>query len=429
MLRLTELERRIPKSGSARRVANPAFLKESTVVRSTHLLLGLMLGAGPLAAQQLVTRAEVVAAALSRGGRVQLARADTTAAAAGLRAARLYPNPSLAWSWSKDPPHQHLLADMPLDWPWLRAPRIGSASLARQAGLFGFGFERAAIRFEAETTYTHALAAAAQAQLSRRNAHDADSLLVMARVRHDVGDVSELDVRLAEVNAGQMENAAADDSLAAVEALLGVQLVMGLPALEPTIVLADTLAPPPDAVAAPAGQPLRIAAAAAGLASGQRALTFAHRNAFAAPSLQIGFDRDDPGPGGQKGLLPVIGFALPLPLFNQNGGEVAQARAARDRAQANLDLVSRESAAEQARVARAYRLAVARMERDRQVVAAADRVAAMSLQAYAEGAVPLANVLEAQRTGREALARYIADVAALADAVAASRLVNAVAES
>ena len=55
----------------------------------------------------------------------------------------------------------------------------------------------------------------------------------------------------------------------------------------------------------------------------------------------------------------------------------------------------------------------------------ADRVAAMSLQAYAEGAVPLATVLEAQRNGREALGRYIDDVAAANDAAAALRLATA----
>ena len=41
----------------------------------------------------------------------------------------------------------------------------------------------------------------------------------------------------------------------------------------------------------------------------------------------------------------------------------------------------------------------------------------MSLQAYGEGAIALANVLEAQRNAREILARYIDDLAA-ADAAA-----------
>src|SRR2546425_1542440 len=112
-----------------------------------------------------------------------------------------------------------------------------------------------------------------------------------------LGDASELDVRLAEVNAGQLENVAADDALAAVDALLAVQLAMGLPAETPTITLADSLVPPPpplDSAPAPATEPLRVAAAAASLRSSERALTLAHRSVLPAPSLQAGFDHGDP---------------------------------------------------------------------------------------------------------------------------------------
>jgi len=69
--------------------------------------------------------------------------------------------------------------------------------------------------------------------------------------------------------------------------------------------------------------------------------------------------------------------------------------------------------------------ALERVARGRRLLASADRVAAMSLRAYAEGAVPLANVLEAQRNAREALGRYIDDVALLNDAAGAVRLLTA----
>jgi len=373
--------------------------------------------------QQPVTRGDAVAAALARGARGAFGRADTAAAAALLRGARLYPNPTLAATYTKDVPHYHVIADLPLDLPWLRAARIGAAAAARDAARYGFAFERAAIRFDVDTTYTRALAALARARLSRRNAGDADSLLKMAELRREVGDVSDLDVRLAAVSAGQLENAAADDSLAAVEALLAVQLAMGLPAQEATITLADSLAPPTDSAPPAIGEPLPLAAATASLRSAERSLSLAHRSVFAAPSLQVGVEHGDPtGPGG---ALPTVGLSLPLPLFNWNGGEVAQATAVRDRAQANLDLVRRETAAELARARRALGLATARLDRDRRLLASADRVAAMSLQAYAEGAVALPNVLEAQRNAREALGRYIDDVAAASNAAAAVRLLTA----
>jgi len=389
-------------------------------VRLSLPAIALWSAAALLSAQQPVTRAQAAAAALARGARSAFGRADTAAAAGVLRTARLYPNPMATASYSKDVPHYHVLADLPLDLPWIRSARIGAAASARDATRYGFAFERAAIRFDVDTTYTRALAALARARLSRRNALDADSLHKMAQLRREVGDVSELDVRLAAVNAGQLENVAADDSVAGVQALLAVQLAMGLPAEEVTITLADSLASPPDSLAPPAREPLPVAAAAASLRSSERALTFAHRSVFAAPSLQVGFDNNDPG--GQRGLLPVVGLSLPLPLFSRNGGEIRQAAAARDRAQAALDLARRQTGAEVAQARRGFALARVRLERDRRLLASADRVATMSLQAYAEGAIPLANVLEAHRNAREALGRYVDDVAAANNAAAAVRL-------
>ena len=61
-----------------------------------------------------------------------------------------------------------------------------------------------------------------------------------------MGDVSELDVRLAAVNAGQLENIALDDSLAALGVLLSLQLQMGLTGDAPAIALADSLIAPAD---------------------------------------------------------------------------------------------------------------------------------------------------------------------------------------
>jgi len=383
----------------------------------------LFLVVRPLLAQQPVTRAQAVEAALTRGARAAFGRADSAAAAGAVHGARLYPNPVLSATYTKDLPHYHVIADLPLDLPWIRAARIGTAASARDATHYGVAFERAAIRFDVDTAYTQALAAQNRARLSRRNAIAADSLLKMAQLRREVGDVSELDVNLAAVNAGQLENAAADDSIAAVGAIVVLQLAMGLPGDDVTITLADSLTPPADTLPPQPEILLPVAAAAASLRSSERALAFAHRSVFAGTSLQFGVEGgDSTGPGGS---LPTVGLSLPIPLFNWNGGEVAQAAAARDRAQANLNLVTRETTAEVAQARRNFTAALARLGRSRRLLAAATRVAEMSLQAYAEGANPLAAVLEAQRNAREALGRYIDDVAAASNAAAAWRLVSA----
>lgn len=393
-------------------------------MRLLHTLVGFALLSGSLAGQQPLSRADAIDAALARGARSAFARADTLAAAGLLHGARLYPNPSLSSTYTKDLPHYHLIADVPLDLPWLRSARVGAAAAGRDAARFRFAFERAAIRFDIDTTYTHALAARAHAELSRRTAQAADTLLTMARLRRSVGDVSDLDVRLAEVNAGQLANAAADDSLASVANVLAVQLAMGLPADSQTIVLTDSLTPPADtAVPVAAGEPLRVAAAQADLRSQERAVSLAHRNAFPAPSFQVGVEFGDPT---QPGSLPTFGLALPIPLFHRNGGEVAQAQAGRARAQAEFDLARREQNAELQSAERVFTVARTRLARDRALLAGADQVAAMSLQAYREGAVPLASVLEAQRLAREALGRYVDDMTAANDAAGLVRLLTTV---
>ena len=382
------------------------------------------LPAATLSAQQPVTRAQAVAAAFARGARVALGRADTTAARGLVRTARAFPNPALSASYTKDLPQYHAVLDLPLDLPWLRGARIGAAESARDAARLGFAFERAAIRFDVETTYTSALAAARRADLSRRTALDADSLRTIAELRRRVGDVSELDVRLAVVNAGQLENVAVDDSLSALNALLSLQLQMGRAGDEPTIALADSLASPAESAATEGRALLPIAAAEATLRSAQRSLAFSRRSRF-APNLELGFDTGDPSSPTPHQLLPVVGFSLPLPLFNWSGGEVMRAVAERDRALAQLDLTRRETTAAVAQARRTLAAARARLGRAQGLVESANRIAVMSLQAYSEGAVALATVLEAQRNAREILARYIDDLAAADAAARAVRLLTA----
>ncbi|HXM38318.1 MAG TPA: TolC family protein [Gemmatimonadales bacterium] len=390
------------------------------------LTLLCLLAPSELLAQQPVTRAAAVTAALIRGARAALGRADTAAAWGVARTARAFPNPTVSGTYSKDTPNYHALGDLPLDLPWLRAPRIGAAESARDAARYRFAFERAAIRFDVDTTYTRGLAAALHARLSRRTALDADSLLRIAELRRDVGDVSELDVRLAAVNAGQLENIAVDDSFAALSTLLALQLQMGLSGDEPMITLIDSLVPPAplDSEAAGGHRLLPVAAAEASLRSAERSLAFARRSRF-APSLQLGFDTGDPTSPTPHQLLPVVGFSLPLPLFNWSGGEVMRAAAERDRARAQLDLTRRETDAAVARAQRNLAAARTRLRRAAGLVESANRIAAMSLRAYSEGAVALASVLEAQRNARDILARYIDDLAAADAAARALRLLTA----
>src|SRR5690242_12956399 len=80
-----------------------------------------------------VSRADAVASAVAHGARFALARADTSVAAAQLRAARMFQNPALAWSYSKSTPQQHFALELPLEIFGQRGARVGSANSARGA--------------------------------------------------------------------------------------------------------------------------------------------------------------------------------------------------------------------------------------------------------------------------------------------------------
>ena len=373
-------------------------------------------------AQRPVTRADAVAAALAHGPRLPLAAADTSAAHAALLGARAYANPSLNLSVTKDAPQRHIYADIPLDFPWLRSARIASAAAARQSALDQFAVQRAAVTFDAETTYVNAVVADARARLSRDNARDADSLRRIAVTRRDAGDASDLDVELATIVAGQLENAALADSLTAVAALLDLQTVMGETSGNVRISLADTLSLSDTTLASADATPFAVRAAQQDVVAADQAVIAQQRSVWGSASLQLGVDFHDPA---QSGLLPLVGIAIPLPLFNRNGSGVAAAQAERDRARAQLRLIQLETQRDIARVTEARAIALQRVARDRTLLASANRVATMSLTAFREGAAPLATVLQAQSNARDTLGQYILDVGAANGAAAALRLLTA----
>jgi outer membrane protein, heavy metal efflux system len=373
-------------------------------------------------AQQAMSRRQAIDAALSRGPRLAVARADTLAARAQLLTAGALPNPSLSTSYSKDPPQYHIIAALPLDVGAFRSARIQSAEAARLAAALRFQYDRAAITFDADTTYTRVLAAAAHAQLSRRNAQDADSLRRIAEIRRDAGDASDLEVQLAAVNAGQQLNAAIADSLVLIAALLDLQAVVGASIDQVGILPSDSLAvpPPDDGASTLTGTPLLIASAEASLVAAQHGRRAQQRSVWTLPTIEGGVEFLEPGVS--RAMLPTIGLSFPMPLLSRNEGPILAASAELDRARAELDIARLESRVLITRSLREREIALGRVARDRQLLDGANRVVAMSIRAYQEGAAPLANVLEAQRTTREVLGQYIDDVAAAWIAVAAVRL-------
>ena len=389
-----------------------------SIARAAAVLL--VFSAAAVRGQQPVTRQQAIESAIVRGARSAVARADTLAGAALLLTARSWDNPSLAATYSKSPPKYHAIVDLPLDITGARGTRIRAAQASRLASQYRFEFERAAAALDADTSYTRALAALERVRLSRRNARDADSLRRMAAIRRDAGDASELDVLLATLNAGQAANLSIADSVTLISAIFDLQTVMGLDTARIAIVPSDSLTMPPlTAPNAITDVSLPIAAARQALSAADLSVRVQRRSLFTPFSLQAGVEWGDPG---LSGVLPTFGLSIPLPLLNRNRGPIAVAEAERARARAELALALFETQATIGRARRERAVALEKLQRDRVLVESANRIVAMSLVAYREGAQGLPAVLEAQRNARDILSQYITDLADAWIATATLRL-------
>ena len=370
--------------------------------------------------QEPITREQAIESAVTRGARAGVARADTLVGAAQLLTARSWDNPSLATTYSGAVPKYHAVVDLPLDIMGIRGTRVRAAQAGRLASQYRFAFERAAAALDADTSYTRALAALERVRLSRRNARDADSLRRMAVIRRDAGDASDLDVLLATVNAGQAANLAIGDSVTLISSVFDLQTVMGLDTARIAIVPSDSLTMPP--LTPPNAIPeiaLPIAAARQTLSAADLSARVQRRSLFTPFSLQAGVEWGDPA---APGLLSTFGFSIPLPLLNRNRGPITLAEAERERARAELALALFQTQATVGRARRDRAVALEKLQRDRVLVESANRIAAMSLVAYREGAQGLPAVLEAQRNARDILSQYINDLADAWIATATLRL-------
>ena len=365
--------------------------------------------------------------ALTRSPLGALARADVASAVAGIAVARQYENPTLSASYSRSAPQAHISLDVPFDWRQ-RQPRIAAANLAQSAAETRLKYGQAALKLDVDTAYTRAQAFAAKSQLSARTASDADSLRTIARLRRDAGDASDLDVELANVFAGQSANVAISDSLSAISSRAALQALIGLAPDSVEVTLTELMDLSNNNVTVTLTGALRgnervnaanggtatvasfpVAAALQEAEAASNRVLVEQRRRLQLPSLSVGFETVDPG---AHGVLPTIGFALPLPLFNRNSAGIQLAQAELARARATVLLARVQQATALASAQRDVNASRARLARSNQLVASANRIASLSLIAYREGATPLTTALDAQRSAREALSQYVDDVAA-----------------
>ena len=353
-------------------------------------------------------------------------RGSLAAAAALVREARAdrqvagtIPNPSIRLSFDESAPRRQVMADQPLSWLARRSAERGRAAAGLDRALADSTLRDADLSREVKQAFHGALASEGRLVALIDQARIADSVVALGRRRAEAGDISSLELEQIiqeaarakqSVNEGNERRAAAMFQLARA---LGVADTNGL---TPAGDLAEGLdAPLPDLPSSMRALPgIRIAAADSAAAA--RHLSSVARDRLPIPSALLGVEWDEPDAVIRRSYL-IIGVSLPLPVWNIGTGRSRVARAAADRAAADL----REATLETERIVREHRARIeARSHRARlaqnTIRPSAERVRTGTLRQYAVGRATVLAVFESLRAERDITLALIDDLVAFQNA-------------
>jgi len=361
--------------------------------------------------------------------RIAASNARVVAAAGARRAAGVFPNPvvGLGIENAKLPGHEPAAdmdhetmatATLPLEFVYQRGARVRRADAELAASRADAFAERQRIALEAARAYYRV----ATAQIELATAEDLlrwiDSLVVYNRARAQEGAAAEADLLRTELERDRatieltMRRADLIQARTALGAFYsdssGVTPAVSTPDLPLSLSMSDAAPSPrsdtpphrPEVEAARA----RVTAAGAGVGVARSMLV---REVGAMAGLKWS--------GGTTTLL--AGLSLPLPLVDQNRGELERAKAERDAAALELVAVEREVRADLSGTTEVAALLLERVHelagpRDStsgatvRQLARADEIRHIALGAYEEGAAPLFQVLDAARAWGESRSSY-----------------------
>lgn len=349
---------------------------------------------------------------------LQAAQAFTAGARAQVGIAGTIPNPILTFKHSETSPIEDASLSQPLDWLLTR----GANRSAARAGLRGAEADSALISaqvgYEVRVAFYTALAASESWRLAEAQAGTADSLVAFAAERVRAGDISVLEREQFEVEAGRVRQLRSRAEEARITATLALRRVLGGAAAGVPVGRLDRdlgVAWPTGAQGM--GPPLLQRAVADSAA--QHALAQASTlRRIPFPSLMVGREWDADGPFA-NGSRAVIGFSIPVPLWNIGTGPASLARAQADQAAASLAEMRLEFAN---RVYHAeLRLGTAReralFTRD-SLLPRAQRLRDGAVRLYRAGQTGVIPLFDALRAEREVAMGYIDDLLAWQRALA-----------
>lgn len=357
--------------------------------------------------------------AQARRPQLQAAGSLTAAARARIGIAGTIPNPILTFKHSESSPTEDATLTQPLDWLLSR----GANRSAARAGLLGAEADSArlaaTVAHDVRVAFYELLAARRTRDLAASQAAAADSLAAFAAERVRAGDISVLEREQFEVEAGRVRQARSRAEEAWRTALAAFDRVLG-PSRDDVVPqgeLGRDLETPWPAGAGGTDPPLLRRAVADSAA--QAALSHvAGLRRVPIPSLMVGREWDSNGPFS-NGARAVIGFSMPVPIWNIGTGPAVLARAQADQAAASLAEtrleLARQLADAETRLAAARERAV--FSRD-SLVPRAERLRDGAVRLYRAGQTGVTPLFDALRAEREVAIGHVADLLAWQRALA-----------
>jgi cobalt-zinc-cadmium efflux system outer membrane protein len=344
------------------------------------------------------------------------ARRRRAVALAGIQIARQRPNPTLSFEALRDSPHQALLFEQPLELGFKRGRRI---DVAREEGVLTdveIGALARQVRRATRVAFYGALLARAESERLARVVQLAERLEKIARDRFEAGDVAQLEVIQAglEASRARADHQVAEQrekvSLSQLNALLNepadtswelagkLEDAGSIPSLSELIERARQLNPELQRL----GQEQKIE-------ESRRALLKAER----LPNLavQVGSDFNAPPDfrAGPRGAL-----AMELPLFSRNQGQITQS-------QATQQVLSAEAAAMERAVSARLEAGYFDIEAQKtqvelysgKLLPTARQVEGLAEESYRTGKTSILSVLQAQQNVQEVERSYLESLFAL----------------
>jgi outer membrane protein, heavy metal efflux system len=268
---------------------------------------------------------------------------------------------------------------------------------------------RAETRARVRSAYVATQLALAMVDAATQREALVTKLLDAVRARVAGGASSNVDLELARLERGSAARARIDATLAAVDAVARLRLLIGMPPAQKLDLDPQVGGPGPRVaelaalLARAQHQRAELAALASGIEEIDADIVRLRREIIPSPTLFVDVQRDLPGT-----LFVGGGLAVPIPVWRRQQGELALARADRSRVQEERALVERDVALE---VERAFQAETAQREMtqvfDREVLPAADAVVTLMTEGWRAGKFDLFRLLQTSRDASAARRLYL----------------------